>query len=134
MEQELPALAALVARQSADLEVYASFLYTALEGALPAELLTVQRQQSLRERLRGRPAAVTAVSLRLGDHLFSLRRPGVGAASQASISHEVGGIVLSTTQVGLAEWSRRLAAALGELAEHNAGAALALQRLTSFTV
>ena len=33
---ELQPLAALVSRQAADLEVYAGFLFAALDGALPA--------------------------------------------------------------------------------------------------
>jgi hypothetical protein len=132
--EELQPLAALVRQQAADLEVYAGFLYAALDGALPSELLQVQRRQSVSDRLRGRPGVVTGVSVRLGDKRFSLQRSNIGAASQASIAHEVGGIVLSTRPVPLPEWSDELAQALYQLAAGNAGAALALQRLTSFTV
>jgi hypothetical protein len=63
-----------------------------------------------------------------------LQRKQIGAATQALIGHEVGGIVLSTKQLPLADWSQQLAGALYRLAEQNAGAAVALQRLTSFTV
>ena len=132
--EELQPLAALVSRQAADLEVYAGFLFAALEGALPPELLTVQRQQSVADRLRGRPGAVTAVAVLLGDQRFVLQRTQIGASAQASIAHQVGGIVLSTRQLPVAEWSQQLAAALYRLAEQNAGAAVALRRLTSFTV
>ncbi|MFL6164163.1 MAG: hypothetical protein ACJ74U_18325 [Jatrophihabitantaceae bacterium] len=131
---ELQPLAALVSRQAADLEVYAGFLFAALDGALPPELLTVERRPSLSDRLRGRPGDVLAVSIRLGDRRFSLRRKGVGAATQATVSHEVAGITLSTSQLALPEWSGQLTTALYRLAEHNAGAAVALRRLSSFTV
>jgi hypothetical protein len=132
--EELQPLAALVSRQAADLEVYAGFLFAALDGALPPELLTVQRRQSVSDRLRGRPGAVTAVAVLLGEQRFLLQRRQVGASAVASVAHEVGGIVLSTRQLPLAEWSQQLTVALYRLAEQNAGAAVALQRLTSFTV
>jgi hypothetical protein len=132
--EELQPLAALVSRQAADLEVYAGFLFAALDGALPPELLTVQRRQSVSERLRGRPGAVTAVAVLLGEQRFLLQRKQVGGSTVASVAHEVGGIVLSTRQLPLAEWSQQLTAALYRLAEQNAGAAVALRRLTSFTV
>lgn len=131
---ELQPLAALVSRQASDLEVYAGFLFAALDGALPAELLVVERKASVADKIRGRPARTVAVSVRLGDRRFVLRRSAPGAATQSSICHEVGGIVLSTAQVPLAEWSAQLTTALHQLAQHNAGAATALQRLTSFTV
>ena len=85
-------------------------------------------------KLRGRQPEPVAVSVRLGDQKFSLRRDRVGAPTQSTISHEVGGIVLSTAQVPLAEWSEQLTRALYQLAQHNVGAATALQRLSSFTV
>jgi len=131
---ELQPLAALVSRQAADLEVYAGFLFAALDGALPADLLRVERRQSVSDRLRGRPGEVLAVSVRLGEQLFGLRRRAVGAPTEASVAHEVGGIVLSTRRLGLADWSQQLAIALHRLASENAGAAVALNRLTSFTV
>lgn len=131
---ELQPLAALVSQQAADLEVYAGFLYAALNGSLPADLVHIERHQSLSDRMRGREGAVVSVSVLLGDQRFTLHRKGVGAASQAGIAHEVGGIVLSRRSLGLAEWSQALTQALADLAQHNAGAAAALQRLTSFTV
>lgn len=131
---ELQPLAALVSRQAADLEVYAGFLFAALDGALPPELLVVERRAPLLDRLRGRPGEVVAVSVRLGDRRFTLRRASLGAATHSSISHEVGGIVLSTVEVPLPDWAGQLTGALYRLAEHNGGAATALQRLSSFTV
>jgi hypothetical protein len=131
---DLQPLAALVRRQAADLEVYAGFLFAALDGALPPDLLRVERRQSVRQRMRGQPGDVLGVAVRLGDRLFALRRREVGGATRASVAHEVGGIVLSTAEVSLPDWSNQLAQALYQLAADNAGAALALQRLTSFTV
>jgi hypothetical protein len=133
-EDALPALSALVSQQAADLEVYAGFLYAALDGALPAELVQVERKQSLSDRMRGRDGDVVTVSVRLGERRFILERARLGAPSQASVAHEVGGIVLSRNPMSLPDWSAALTGALAQLARHNAGAAAALQRLTSFTV
>ncbi|HEX2902252.1 MAG TPA: hypothetical protein VHO01_02240 [Jatrophihabitans sp.] len=132
--QELQPLAALLARQAADLEVYAGFLYAALDGSLPAELVQVQRRQAVADRLRGRLGAVVGVSVLLGDQRFTLERKDIGSSSRAGIAHEVGGIVLSRRELGLAEWSQALVAALARIAQDNAAAADVLRRLTSFAV
>jgi hypothetical protein len=131
---ELDALAAAVSQQATDLNVYAGFLFAALDGALPAEYLQVERRSSLGGRLRRREPEVVAVSVRLEENQFSLTRAGVGAPAEATIAHVVNGIVLSRQTVPLAQWSLALAAALQQVAERNAAMASALQRLTSFTV
>jgi predicted deacylase len=131
---ELPGLAAAVSAQAADLNVYAGFLFAALDGALPPEYLTVERRSSLAGRLRGRAPEVVAVSVRLGESLFVLRRASVGAAVDSSIAHQVNGIVLSRQSVPLAQWSQALAVALTQQAEANSAIATALQKLTDFTV
>lgn len=131
---ELQPLADLVSRQAADLEVYAGFLFSALDGALPPEYLQVERRTPMLGKLRGRQPDVLAVSVRLGETRFTLRRKAVGAQAQSSVSHEVGGIVLSTRQLPLPQWSEQLAQALQQLAQGNDAAAAALQRLTTFTV
>jgi len=131
---ELSALAALVSRQAADLEVYAGFVFAALDGALPPGMVRIERKQSLADRLRGREGVVVSASVRLGEQRFVLQRSGVGASSEALVVHEVGGIVLSRRALPLADWSRQLTAALAELAGQNAVAAGVLRRLSSFTV
>jgi hypothetical protein len=131
---QLEPLAELVSRQAADLEVYAGFLFATLDGALPPDVLEVQRRSSLTGRLRGKQADVVAVTVRLGEHAYALRRAGVGSPVQATVAHEVGGIVLATRQLPLADWSDQLVGALHRLAGENAAAATALQRMTTFTV
>jgi hypothetical protein len=127
----LDELAAVVARQTLDLNVYAGFLLETLSGALPAEYVTVERSRSLRRR---RDVPVVAVSVSLGEQRFTLRRASPTAVPEPSISHEVGGITLKSEAVGLAEWAHRLAAALADLAARNADAAAALARITSMEV
>jgi hypothetical protein len=130
---DLAVLAAIVGRQSADLSVYADFLLTSLTGALPPERVTVERERGRFGRVKD-GAAVLAVTLRLGERTYGLRRPKLGAPVTPTVIHEVAGVVLSTKTVGLDEWSRAVAAGLGELTEANADAAQALARLTRFTV
>ena len=67
--------------------------------------MTVQRRQSVGDRLRGGRAPVTAVAVLLGEQRFLLQRRQVGGSAVASVAHEVGGIVLSTRRLPLAEWS-----------------------------
>lgn len=130
---DLGVLAAVVARQSADLSVYADFLTGSLAAALPADQITVERQRGRFGRSKD-DAPVLAVTLRLGDRQYALRRSRPGASAQASVSHVVNGIVLSTTQSGIAQWAQEVAAALATVSESNADAASTLAQLTRFTV
>jgi hypothetical protein len=131
--QDLSALAAVVSRQSLDLNVYAGFLLESLVGALPPEQVTVMRKRSRFGRGK-EDAPVLSVAVRLGERRFVLQRPSSTRLPQASIAHEVGGIVLNSEPMSLADWSAQLAVALGELARQNVEAAAALARITSFTV
>jgi hypothetical protein len=129
--EQISALAAIIGRQTLDLNLYASFLQGMLAGALPADYVRVERSRSLLRRGQQR---IVAVSVRLGEHRFVLRRDSAAAAPQASVAHEVAGIVLRTETVPLAEWAGRLAAALSDLARDNAEAAAALARLTFYQI
>ena len=133
-DDALQPLAALISRQASDVEVYAGFLYSTLAESMPAGMVQIERKTSMSDRLRGREGTVVGTSLRLGEQRFILQRKAIGAPSQAMIAHEVGGIVLSRTEVSLADWSQALTRALAQLAQHNAGLAHTLQRLSGFTV
>jgi hypothetical protein len=124
-------LAALVSRQSLDLNLYAGFLLNALDGALPADVVSVTRKKALFGRTKS-DAPILCVTVTLDDERFVLERPDPSAAPKASVGHVVGGIVLKTESVPLGRWSDRLARALTELAGRNAESAAALQRLTGF--
>ena len=131
---ELQPLAALVSQQAADLEVYAGFLFAALDGALPAELVQVERRPrcptgcaaGTARWSRCRSASAISVSPCSGSRSAHRPRPAWRTRSAASCC--------PAGPLSLAEWSTALTQALYQLAEHNAGAAAALQRLTSFTV
>jgi hypothetical protein len=124
-------LAAQLREYRGDLSMYAAFLLTVLSDALPPELGEVRREGRLKARLAGRrEPAVTGVSVRLGGQRFELDRPAVGAPPVTAVRHESGGIVLSTTHPGVAEWARLLAAELARTAGHHAEAVEVLRRLT----
>jgi hypothetical protein len=127
---DLEVLATELRRHSGDLSLYAGFLLTTLSEALPPEMVEVERRSSLFGKLRGAEAPVVAVTVRLADQGFTLRREAVGKPALATVRHTSGGIALRTETVGVDEWSRRLAAALGTYAERNAAAAAALARFT----
>jgi hypothetical protein len=112
---------------SGDAAIYASVLVKSLSEALPPGYVTVDRKQSMSDRMRGRPGEISKVSIRLGDQVMTLAvnngRP------EAEISREVRGVVLSRQPVPLQQWATSLASALVANAESNAQAAEALRRL-----
>jgi hypothetical protein len=130
---DVPSLAALVSRQTLDLNTYAAFLLNSLDGALPLELIDVQRKSSLFGRTKP-DAPILCVTVHLGEQRFVLQRPDPTRTPSASIAHEVAGIVLRTESVPLDAWSAQLAQALAQYARTNQATATALARITSFEV
>jgi hypothetical protein len=128
---ELEMVATQLRQTSDDLALYAGFLLSILTAALPPDLVEVRRESRLKARLAGRQPSVLGVSVLLGEFRFTLDRSAVGALATTAIRHESGGVTLSTNIVGIANWSRMLAEALVQLAEHDAAAAAALRRLTT---
>jgi hypothetical protein len=124
-------LAAQLRQNSDDLSLYAGFLINILTSALPPHLVEVRRENRFKARLAGREPSVVGVSVLVGEFRFTVDRTAVGAPATTVIQHESGGVTLSTNTVGIAEWSRALAAALVRLAEQDAAAAAALRRLTA---
>ena len=116
---------------SADVAVYARVLTQSLGDALPPDCVTVERERSMSDRMRGRPGEVSKITVRLGDQLLAL---GVRAGRPAAeICREVRGVVLSRQPVGLQEWVDELARALVNHAQQNAHAAEALRKLVAGT-
>jgi hypothetical protein len=114
---------------SADTAIYASVLTKSLSEALPPEYVTVERERSMSDRMRGRPGEVSRVEVRLGDQVMTLAVKN--GRPVAEICREVRGIVLSRNVVPIAEWAAELARGLVEHAEQNAEAATALRRLVA---
>jgi hypothetical protein len=115
---------------SADVAVYARVLSKSLSEALPPEYVTVERERSVSDRMRGRPGEICRVAVRLGDQLMTLALKN--GQPSAEICREVRGVVLSRqTNVPLQQWAGALASALVVHAESNAQAAQALRRLVT---
>lgn len=116
---------------SADVAVYARVLTQSLGDALPPDWVTVERERSMSDRMRGRPGEVSRITVRLGDQVLAL---GMQAGRPAAeICREVRGVVLSRQPVGLQEWVDELARALVYHARQNADAAQALRKLVAGT-
>ena len=114
---------------SADVAVYARVLTKSLSEALPPEYVTVERERSMSDRMRGRPGEISKVAVRLGDQLMTLAVKN--GRPSAEICREVRGVVLSRENVPLQRWAASLASALMVHAENNAQAAEALRRLVT---
>ena len=114
---------------SADVAVYTRVLTKSLSEALPPGYVTVERERSMSDRMRGRPGEVSKVAIRLGDQLMTLEVKNGQPA--AEICREVRGVVLSRQNVPLQQWASALASALVQHAENNAQAAQALRRLVT---
>jgi hypothetical protein len=123
----LDLVAAALRADSADVAVYARVLTDSLGDALPEGVVTVDRERSVSDRMRGRRGEVAKITVRLGDQMLTLAvRRGQPVAE---ISREVRGVVLSRRQVQVAEWAAELAKALVAYADQNAQAAQVLRRL-----
>ena len=114
---------------SADAALYASVLTKSLSEALPAEYVTVERERSVSDRMRGRPGEVSKVEVRLGDQVMTLAVKN--GRTTAEICRQVRGVVLSRQPVPLQQWAATLASALVSHAESSAQAAEALRRLVT---
>ena len=125
----LEMVTAALRMDSADVAIYARVLTKSLSEALPPEYVTVERERSMSDRMRGRPGEISKVAVRLGDQLMTLAvRNG---KPTAEICREVRGVVLSRENVPLQQWAAALASALVVHAESNAQAAEALRRLVT---
>ena len=120
-------VAAALRVDSADATIYARVLTNSLSEALPPGYVTVERERSMSDRMKGRPGEISKIVVRLGDQLMTLAVRG--GQPTAEICREVRGVVLSRQTVPIHEWASALASALVDHAEGNAAAAAALRRL-----
>ncbi len=127
----LDMVTAALRADSADVAIYARVLTESLGEALPPGTVTVDRERSVSDRMRGRPGQVSKITVRLGERVMTLGvQRGVPVAEVCS---EVRGVVLSRQQVQPGVWAEELARALVAHAEQNAEAARALRRLVTGT-
>jgi hypothetical protein len=125
----LDMVTAALRADSSDIAIYARVLTESLGDALPASFVTVDRDRSVSDRMKGRPGTVTKITVRLSDQVMTLRL--TGGAPAAEICREVRGVVLSRQPVQVGQWAAELAKALVSHAEQNAETAEALRRLVA---
>ncbi|HEV3381545.1 MAG TPA: hypothetical protein VG142_11260 [Trebonia sp.] len=123
----LEMLTAALRVDSADVAVYARVLTNSLSEALPPGYVTVERERSMSDRMRGRPGEISKVVVKLGDQMMTLAVKN--GQPVAEVCREVRGVVLSRETVPLQQWAGTLANALVAHAENNAQAAEALRRM-----
>ncbi len=125
----LDMVTAALRADSSDIAIYARVLTESLGDSLPPGCVTVDRERSVSDRMKGRPGAVTKITVRLGEQVMTL---GVArGAPAAEICTEVRGIVLSRQPVPVDQWAAELARALVSHAGQNAETADALRRLVT---
>jgi hypothetical protein len=105
----------------------AHVLVTTLAGALPPSMVRVERRRSLGGRLARRPGEPVGVSVLAADSMLTFRTPALGLI-EASVSHVVHGVVLSTTPTTVAEWLDQLSALLTEIGQRDETTRAALER------
>ena len=125
----LDMVTAALRADSTDVAIYARVLAQSLGEALPSDCVSVERERSMSDRMRGRPGEVSKVQVRLGDQVMTLAVKN--GRTSAEICREVRGVVLSRQTVPIGEWAATLASALVSYAEQNAQAAQALRKLVA---
>jgi hypothetical protein len=127
---DVPPLGHLVEALSADRATVASLarvLGGALSDAFPAGIVEIDYVRTMSDRMRGREGEPVGITVTLGDEVLTMRTER--GRVQAMVAKAVRGVVLSRRPVGVAEWVTELAAGIRALAEQDAAARTALQRL-----
>ncbi len=125
----LDMVTAALRADSSDIAIYARVLTESLGDSLPPNCVTVDRDRSVSDRMKGKPGTVTKITVRLGDQVMTLGLKS--GAPVAEICHEVRGVVLSRQPVQVGQWAAELARALVGYADQNAATADALRRLVA---
>jgi hypothetical protein len=125
----LDMVTAALRADSTDVAIYARVLAQSLGEALPADCVSVERDRSMSDRMRGRPGEISKIVARLGELQMTLAvRNGQPVAE---VCRTVRGVVLSRQAMPIGDWAATLAGALVSYAEQNAQAAQALRRLVA---
>jgi hypothetical protein len=120
-------LAAALRADTSDLDAYHRVLSNTIGEMLPPDMVEVERERSLSDRMAGRPGTATAIRLHLGDRTLEL--VAHRGRLVATLSQEVRGVVISKKEVPVADWVRQLALYVASLAAENADAREALGKL-----
>ena len=109
----LDMVTAALRADSTDVAIYARVLAQSLGEALPGDCVTVERDRTMSDRMRGRPGEISKIVARLGELQMTLAvRNGQPVAE---ICRAVRGVVLSRQTVPIGEWAATLARRAGQL-------------------
>ncbi len=122
-------LGRLVATRLQQLEIamLGRVLATTLAQALPAHMVDVEWRRGLADRLTRTPAHVEAVTVRAGERTLGFRSSSDGR-TESTVSHVVGGVVLSRRAVPLGDWLAELGQLLDRVGAENEATRQALRR------
>jgi hypothetical protein len=129
-DDSVPSLGRLVEALTADRASVASLariLTGVLADALPVGLVEIDYERSMSDRLKGREGEPVAVKVMLGDRVLSMYQHH--GRVKAEIARSVRGVILSRNEVSITDWITALAEEVRALAEQDAAARAALQRL-----
>jgi len=124
---DLVASALTASADSSDVAMFVRVFTRSFADALPEDMVEVDSDRSLSDRLAGRPGTPTAVRITFPDKRLELR--ATKGWPEAEVHQVVRGVVLSRRSVPVEEWVRTLAAELTDLAARNAAARAALAAL-----
>src|ERR1039457_3074645 len=93
----------------ADVAIYARVLTESLGESVPPGVVTVDRDRSVSDRMRGRPGSVSKITVRLGEQVMTLAIQR--GAPAAEICREVRGVGLSRHPGPLGAWAAEPASA-----------------------
>ena len=68
----LDMVTAALRADSTDVAIYARVLTQSLGEALPSDFVTVDRERSVSDRMRGRPGEISRIAVQLGDQQMTL--------------------------------------------------------------
>jgi hypothetical protein len=128
---ESPSLGRLVAAltgDAADLPSLTRVLTVTLAEVLPIGMVDVEYDRSLADRMSGRPGTPVALTVTTGDRVLTLQA-GRAGRTEAVVARAVRGVTISRSPVSIVEWIAALAEQLNRLANEDASARSAIERL-----
>jgi hypothetical protein len=124
---ELVASALSASADFSDVAMFTRVFTRSFAEALPGDMVQVDHDRTLGDRLAGRPGTPVALRITFPERRLELR--AAHGWPEAEVQHVVRGVVLSRRTVSVEEWLRTLAAELTDLAARNSAARSALAGL-----
>jgi len=120
-------VAAAIRADTIDLDAYHRVLSATVSDLLPPNMVEVDRERTMKDRMAGREGRATSIRIHLGERTLELAAEH--GRLVATAAREVRGVVISRQEISVAEWTRLLAQYLAQLAAESADARLALSKL-----